>query len=89
MDNINLKGGDMPKINPFKYPSEKCSCGNEIFVPGVIFKKIPGMLVGQGTEDVQAPIKVFFCSKCGELSPYDKELFAEANEEKPKTDLII
>ena len=84
--------GNMPNVNPFEYPSEQCQCGNEVFIPGVIFKKIPGMVLGQGSEPVQVPLKVFCCSKCGELSPYDKETLEEAEKIKDaanKTNLIL
>lgn len=64
-----------PKVNPLDYPSDKCSnCNNEVFIPGVIFKIIPGLELGQGPDNVQIPIKVFVCSKCGELSNADKEI---------------
>lgn len=86
-------GTSTSAVNPLDYPTEKCSCGNEVFVPGVIFKKVPGILLGQGSEDVQVPLKVFCCSKCGELSPYDKELLDEHSKMKEnvekKTNLII
>ena len=85
LNNIGSNSG--PNINPFEYPSEVCSCGNEVFVPGVIFKKIPGVLVGQGSETAQVPIKVFCCSKCGELSPYDKETLEEHDNVKEKTEV--
>lgn len=82
-------GGNAPKVNPLDYPSDKCSkCGNEVFVPGVIFKTIPGVIVGNGKDDVQVPLKVFVCSKCGELSDYDKKIL-NAKEEKKSTNLII
>ena len=89
--NIGAKSNS-PNINPFEYPSEKCSCGSEVFIPGVIFKKIPGMLLGQGSETAQVPIKVFVCAKCGELSPYDKEMLEDikkTKEDANKTNLII
>lgn len=87
-------GSNTPNINPLDYPTETCSCGNSVFVPGVIFKKVPGILVGQGSETVQLPLKVFCCSKCGELSPYDKEILEEHEKvkeqvEPKKTNLII
>ena len=84
--------GSMPNINPLNYPSEVCSCGNETFIPGIIFKKVPGMLMGQGTEDTLIPLKVFVCSKCGELSPYDKDILEEHKKQKEKlnnSNLII
>ena len=52
MSNQNIGGAfggvpTMPNVNPLDYPSETCECGNEIFVPGVIFKKVPGVILGQ------------------------------------------
>lgn len=84
LDN-NIK---LPNINPMDYPTVKCSCGNEIYTPAVIFKDIPGVAVGS-TENIQFPIKVFICSKCGELSAYDKELLNETNKVKSKNSDII
>lgn len=80
-----------PKVNPLDYPSDKCSeCGNEVYIPGIIFKNIPGIEFGQGTETVQVPIKVFVCSKCGELSNIDKEtLNKKTNIVEPSKNIII
>jgi hypothetical protein len=93
--NFNPSGAAMPKINPFDYPDEVCeNCGHNVFVPGVIFKKVPGVLVGAGTEEVSIPIKVAVCQKCGALSPDDKEAFEVANKaksdkDKPASGLIL
>ena len=44
-----FNGMTPPAVNPFSYPSEICSeCGSEVFVPGVIMKKVPGILLGEG-----------------------------------------
>ena len=85
-------------LNPFEYPAVKCDkCGNEAFIQAVIIREIPGVCVGE--KDTQyVPMKVFICSKCGELSPVDKKQIA--NEEKmvrsakkgtetPKSPLIL
>lgn len=101
MENNKLFGnaaGNMPAVNPLNYPSEVCpKCGCEIFVPGIIFKKVPGVLIGQGADDTEVPIKIFYCANCKELSPYDKKLLEkgknnkdskESNESK-KSNLII
>lgn len=88
----NLSANNMPQVNPLDYPSETCECGNDIFIPGVIFKKIPGVVVGQGTETVQVPVKVFVCAKCGKLSPSDQKILEEAKkikEQVTKSNLII
>lgn len=87
---------NMPAVNPLDYPSEVCpNCGCEIFVPGIIFKKVPGVLIGQGTDTTQVPLKVFVCAKCHELSPYDKKVIEDRksmkdkNKDVNKSNLII
>ena len=66
-------------FNPFAYPDWTCSeCGHNIFTPGVVFKKVPGVVLGEGKGDVPFPIKVATCQKCGAMFPYDKKSFDEA-----------
>lgn len=98
MENSKLFGNtagtvNMPAVNPLNYLSEVCpNCGCEIFAPGIIFKKIPGVLVGQGSEDTQVPLKVFYCVKCKELSPFDKKMIEKGKqkvEESKKSNLIV
>ena len=75
-----------PQINPFVYPSEVCpECQNEVFVPGVILKKVPGILLGAGEETVTVPIKVAVCSKCGTLSESDKKRYDEETKKAQKS----
>lgn len=70
-------------VNPLKYKSIKCDkCGNEVFVHGYVFKKIPGLEIGKGLEDQIVPIDVFYCSKCGELMPEYKDATDEAEDTK-------
>ena len=84
-------------INPHAYEELTCTeCGHNVFVPGVVFKQIPGILVGQSDrKTVPFPIKVACCAKCGALSKKDKEdLEKEAEMAKkaaaaPKSGLII
>ena len=74
-----------PQINPFAYPSEVCpECQNEVFVPGVILKKVPGILLGAGEETVSVPIKVAVCSKCGTLSESDRKRYDEETQKAQK-----
>lgn len=76
--NDNLGGATAPQVNPFAYESETCSkCGNFVFQPALIFKMVPGLLVGEGNDKVSVPIKVACCSKCGELSPSDAKMLKE------------
>lgn len=64
-------------VNPMDYPTAKCSsCGNTLFKANVMFKEIPGLVVGK-TEPYFYPMKVFVCTKCGELSPLDKQIDKE------------
>lgn len=66
-----------PSVNPMDYPTAKCEkCGNTLFKANVIFKEIPGLVVGK-TETYYYPMKVFVCTNCGELSPLDKQINAE------------
>lgn len=73
------------KVNPFEYPTLKCECGNETFVPAIIFKQVPGILLGNAEEKtVDIPIKVFICSKCGKISPTDEKILKETEEKAAK-----
>lgn len=87
-----MPGPSGPSINPFEYESCKCSsCGNEVFIPGIIMKKIPGILAGSSAEFEVVPIKVFICSKCGALSPTDEEFIKKEEKlsKKDKSSLIL
>lgn len=76
MENI---GQNNVNINIFEYPEEVCSeCGHNVFAPGLIFKMVPGIALGQGSGTVSVPIKVAYCAKCGALSPADKKVYDEA-----------
>ena len=81
-----------PAISRKDNKTEICSeCGSEVFVPGVIMKKVPGVLLGEGgVEFIPVPIKVAVCAKCGTLSPSDKKKYEEETKkakevEKTKT----
>ena len=85
-NNSQTAGMSAPSINPFEYPTVKCSCGNETFVPAVMFKSIPGAVVGEAGQSVDLPLKVFICSKCGKLCPKDQEMMtSEETETKKET----
>lgn len=96
---MNFGGAGMsaPQVNPYAYPSEYCEeCGSEVFVPGVIFKKVPGVLLGQGVDIVPVPVKVAVCAKCGTMSALDRQRLDEetqkakkAEEASKKSSLII
>ena len=85
-DVLNQQG---PKINPLKYPTEECDmCKNTVFTQGYIFKRIPGLEVGNGTDDVLYPIPVYYCAKCGTISSVDREAL-ELDKTETKTNLIL
>ena len=83
-----------PKFNPLKYENIKCDkCGNETFESAFIIKNIPGLVLGQGNEDIQYPMDVVVCKKCGAImkdyrKEYKLEEFAEKKEEN-KGGLIL
>jgi DNA-directed RNA polymerase subunit RPC12/RpoP len=62
-------------FNPHAYEELTCTeCGHNVFVPGVVFKQVPGLLLGQADiKTVPFPIKVACCAKCGTISQADKE----------------
>ena len=46
----------------------KCDkCGNETFESAFIIKNIPGLVMGSGKDDVQYPLDVVVCKKCGAI----------------------
>lgn len=93
----DLLGGSGPIINPLKYPSTKCdNCGNELFEEKIIIKKIPGMIAGNGTDDVNYPLPVYVCSKCGTIEKTYRDILEkgkkyqeEHKEESKGTTLIL
>ena len=90
MEDLDILGNDTGRasINPLNYENVKCpSCGCIVYNEGVVFKRIPGLEAGNGTEDVIYPIPVFVCAKCGELLPEHKEKLM--NEKKSQTTLIV
>lgn len=58
------------------------SCGNNIFIPGMMLRKISRLIVGSA-KDILSPISIPLCSKCHE--PVD-ELLPESLK-KPKIQL--
>ena len=74
-------------FNPYQYPSEVCpNCGCEVFAPGVILKKVPGVVLGVGSEEITVPIKVAICAKCGTLSESDQKMIDEETKKAKKAE---
>lgn len=98
LDNIGgMQGLGQSQFDITTYPNEKCDkCGCFLFKSAIILKKIPGVALGAGTEEITYPVKVFVCSECGEILLNDrKDLklkeFKEDKqiEEKTKSSLLI
>ena len=99
MNKNELFNGNMkpstPKLNPLKYSNVKCDkCGSELFEYGMILKRIPGLELGAGVDDVNYPIDIIVCKKCGAiLKDIREELkleeFAEEPKEETKSTLIL
>jgi hypothetical protein len=41
-----------------------CECGNNVFMPGVRFKKLSKIMTGQ-PQDTIIPIEMYLCTQCG------------------------
>lgn len=85
----NLTKGS--SVNPLEYPSVVCDkCGGELWDTAMVIKRIPGMLVGAGSDEVEYPINVLVCHKCGAIMKKDRELLENnKKEEKPSSTLIL
>jgi DNA-directed RNA polymerase subunit RPC12/RpoP len=81
------------KLNPYKYPQITCdNCGYNIFRSAVVLNKIPGIVAGTGTDDIEYPTPVYICDKCGTmLKSYrdDIERLSKIEEESKKSSLIL
>lgn len=82
-------------VNPLDYPLSKCTkCGNTLFKAAVQFREVPGLVYGE-KDTVFYPMKVFTCTECGEISPYDQAVLSDmeriysGNKQDPASDLII
>lgn len=78
------------RINPLNYPTIKCKCGCEAFIPAVILKRISGIAIGAGAEDQIVDLPVYVCNSCGEILDEYKKMYKldDASEEKKSSSLI-
>ena len=89
IDSDKMSAG-APAIDPRDYPSLKCTkCGCITFVPAMVIKQIPGILLGKGEKTVEYPVNVMICTKCGEIMESDKKFLKLDNDEKSKGSPII
>lgn len=79
-----------PQIDPREYPDVVCDkCGCNTFSSAFVLKKIPGLLLGTGEKEIEYPLSVFICTKCGEILKRDKELLKMVTEEKKESKIIV
>lgn len=85
MENLD---NNLPKKSISEFDTITCDhCGCTIFDNKYVLKRIPGILVGTGGEDIQYPVPVFVCSKCGTMLKEDREAL-ENKMEKPIPQII-
>lgn len=78
------------RVNVWEQESVRCdSCGHDIFVQAFIYKRIPGLLMGTGTEEHIQPVPVAVCAKCGDLMPVYKEDIKKATQKTPDSSIFI
>lgn len=59
-------------------PNVICECGCKTFVEMAVLKKVSGLLLGTGKDEI-VPIPVFGCAKCGKIPA---EFMEKANAKK-------
>ena len=77
----------LDNVNLMEYPGVVCpECCHDIFKPNVMFREIPGTLVGRAGETITVPMTVFVCSKCGALSPVSQKMIDDMKSKLEKND---
>lgn len=78
------------RVNPLDYPSVVCpDCGTKVFIPAAVFKKVPGLLLGNGGEEQIIPIQVYICAKCHKLMPEFEQLEKEPEPKNTESGIIL
>lgn len=89
-DDIMDMMNNLKNLNPMDYPSVKCSsCGYEYFESKMMYKEIPGVVVGSKEPKEYYPVRVIVCAKCGEICPPMKKEMEELKNKKTASNLII
>lgn len=75
---------------PEDYPITKCDkCGGIMFVPAIVLRDVPGLVLGIKQDVVSTPAhKVFRCANCGAMLKSDLERIEELNKTKETTEQI-
>jgi hypothetical protein len=61
----NMNGPLELNITLDKTDPVTCKCGNDVFIPGLMFRKVSKFLTGSGKDGI-IPIEIYCCSKCNE-----------------------
>ena len=98
-DTQDLGNMQMPQLNLKEYDTIECDkCGNVAFIPAMILKIVPGIVIGTGSQNKILPDNVLICSKCGTILKKDREYYDLTDDNKvknkkenksSKSDLII
>ena len=48
-------------------PLECGNCGDDVFIPGMKFRKMSKLLTGQAKDGI-IPIEIYVCGNCGEIN---------------------
>lgn len=57
------------KVDLSQAPWVKCECGNELFNPGMMFKKLSSLLSPTGKDEL-IPVDIVVCSVCGKIPSF-------------------
>ena len=94
INNINDLGAALnnaaSQFNPSDYPIVLCDkCGSNMFVPAVVMRLIPGILVGSKESNIEIPVhKVFRCANCGAMLSSDRQMLEELDKKKEENNKI-
>ena len=91
-DILDIVGSSGPKIIPTNYPQIVCdNCGHNVFRTGIVIYNIPGLEIGNGSDDYQYPVPVYVCDKCGTILKMHREDLGmeQQKEEKSNSSLIL
>lgn len=64
------------RIDLSQAPWLTCECGNELFTPAVMFKKL-SMLVSPTGKEENYPVEVVICTKCGKIPSFVGKMIPE------------
>jgi len=76
----------MSNFEEIKFPADKlaecknilCDCGNYIWIPGIVLKMIPGLMIGRSAPGI-TPLNILFCSECKKLHPDHEKQIGDIN----------